>query len=137
METNQYFAPAPRALMTIAGIIIMFFAMISLAVFAVGMIDVIRRHSAPTPVVVALLVMGTIGAALSVLGLRLLTGKGRRDGGLFGPGALRVGGVLFLAAPVFPLLSGSYPTAVWFAVALIPAGVACFVLAKRRRRTAM
>jgi drug/metabolite transporter (DMT)-like permease len=133
MEGVQYSAPVSRLLLVVVGVVAAFLGVALLGLFGVGLHRLHR--SVPSSQVVFLCIVGALGMGLCVVALRLLTGKHRRDGGLFSPWVLRVGGVIFLFGPVAAILNRS-----WFG--LLEAGVslsaalACFVLANRRHDAA-
>lgn len=86
-----------------------------------------------TPSMPALVLLGCIalvGVFFLALSRRLLLGKGRNDGGLFPPFALRLAGVIFLSSPL--LLFFGPRTHFLNVILCIGAGVACFTLASRR-----
>jgi hypothetical protein len=134
MESAQYSAPVSRFLSVVVGVVVALLGVVSLGFFGVGLYR-LHRGVPSSQVVVFLCIVGALGMGLCVVALRLLTGKRRRDGGLFSPWFLRVGGVIFLFGPVAAILNRS-----WFG--LLEAGVslsaalACFVLANRRHDAA-
>ena len=134
MESNQFSAPISRFLAVAVGVVVMVIGAALLGFFGVGS----YRLSIGLPssrVMVFLCIVGVLGVGLCLVGLRLLTGKHRRDGGLFSPWFLRLGGVIFLFGPVAAVLNRS-----WFglleASVSLSAAIACFVLANRRQDAA-
>jgi len=82
------------------------------------------------------IVLYVLGLPGSWVAFRLLSGRARRDGGLFSPAVLRLGGALLLLAP-WPWLIAhpSNPWHWWHCTTLTGGGVACWILAARRERT--
>ena len=75
-----------------------------------------------------------LGVLLLVAGLRLLTGKRRRDGGLLSPWTLRFGGLIFFVGPIVMLFAKPSLLIIVKAAASFGIGVACFALANRREQ---
>jgi uncharacterized membrane protein YqgA involved in biofilm formation len=76
-------------------------------------------------------IAAAIGLLLLSSGLRLIQGKPRSDGGLFSPWVLRLGGLMFLLAPILFFVSHQYFHLIETGFC-VSAGIACFVLANRR-----
>jgi uncharacterized membrane protein YuzA (DUF378 family) len=131
MENDQYSAPVSRVASVVVGMVVTAIGVALLGFFGLGLYR-LTSGLPSSEVMVVLCIVGILGIGLCVVGLRLLTGKRRRDGGLFSPWFLRLGGVIFLLAPVAAILSRS-----WFGLlktaVLLPAAIACFVLANRRK----
>jgi len=85
-----------------------------------------------TPMLAVLGLALALGLLLFLPGLRLLTGKRRRDGGLFSPWILRFGGLIFFVGPIAMLFSSPSLLTILKVGVSIAAGVACFALANRR-----
>jgi hypothetical protein len=134
MEVSRYSVPVSRASTIVLGIIVTLLGTALLVFFGLGVYSLTRGFPSSS-VIVILLIAGAVGLGLCVVGVRLVTGKRRRDGGLFSPWTLRFAAVIFLFGPVAFVLNRS-----WFG--LIEAGfslsaaVACFVLANRREEAA-
>ena len=140
MEDGQYSAPVSRLLTLALGVAVTVIGAALLGLFGLGAYRgiVAYRLSGGVPssgVLVFGFIVGALGFALSAVGLRLLTGKRRRDGGLFSPWVLRFGGLIFFIGPVAAVLNRS-----WFGLleagVSLSAGIACFVLANRREQAA-
>jgi hypothetical protein len=89
-------------------------------------------RSINTGVVVILAVSTALGVLLTSAGARLITSRHRSDGGLFSPWILRLGGLIFILAPIASVLTKQY-TYLFESVFCFSAGVACFALANRRQ----
>jgi hypothetical protein len=134
MESGPNFAPASQFLSIVMGVVVTVMGVALLGFFGLGL----YRLSSGLPssqVMVFLCIFGALGLGLCVVGVRLLTGIRRRDGGLFSPWFLRLGGVIFLFGPVAAVLNRS-----WFGLLeagfSLSAAVACFVLANHRQEAA-
>ena len=130
MDQSQYSAPVSRVLMVAVGLVATVIGVVLLGAFGLGMYRLAGGFT-PGAVIIVLLIVGALGLVLSVIGLRLITGARRRDGGLFSPWTLRLGGIIFLFGPVAALLKHSWLGVLGAGVSL-SAAVACFVLANRR-----
>jgi len=133
MDEARYSAPVSRVSAITAGLVLTSFGAGFLLLFGIVAYRLFDRP--PTrDIVIALTILGALGGWLSFTGLRLVTGRRRRDGGLFSPWVLRFGGFLLLAAPVFMLFARPSLVAMLEAGALVSAGIACFVIANRREQ---
>src|ERR1700733_9257664 len=134
MENGLYSAPASRFLSIVVGVVVTVMGVALLGFFGLGLYRL--SSGLPSPqIMVFLCIVGALGLGLCVVGVRLLTGKRRRDGGLFSPWFLRLGGVIFLFGPGAAVLKRSWFGLLEAGVAL-SAAVACFVLANRRQEAA-
>ena len=134
MEESQYSAPVSRVWSIVLGVVVTLMSAPLLGFFGFALYRL--RSGRPTSeVMIVLCIAGALGLGLCVLGLRLLAGKPRRDGGLFAHWFLRLGGVIFLLGPVAAVLNRS-----WFGLfeagVSLSAAVACFALANRRTEAA-
>ncbi|HKQ58355.1 MAG TPA: hypothetical protein VJY35_10860 [Candidatus Eisenbacteria bacterium] len=141
-DTETLLTPSGRGLERLVGVVAALFALlfIGLAVWVIvvgferGVFEppLLAPGKRGIPLVIAiLLVLGIPGAWVS---FRLITGRRRRDGGLLSPGALRVAGVFLILASLACLIANRRDPWQWFHTAsLITGGVACWVLAERRR----
>jgi hypothetical protein len=134
VDSSQYSAPISRVPRVALGLVVTIIGAALLGFFGLGLYRLIGGLPS-TSIIVILFIVGALGLALCVLGLRLITGKRRRDGGLFSPWALRFGGVIFLFGPVAALINRSWFGLVEAGVSL-SAAVACFALANRRAEAA-
>lgn len=98
MKAPQYSAPVSRVITFALGVIVTLMGAPLVAFFGFGLYR-LRSGVPSSDAIVALCILGILGFGLCVVGLRLLTGKRRRDGGLFSPWFLRLGGVFFCSAP--------------------------------------
>jgi hypothetical protein len=132
MET-RYSAPVSRPATAFLGLVL---TIIAAALLVLGGIGVYRlfQGPAPTDVKVVLGIVVILGVGLGSIGVRLLTGRRRRDGGLFSPWTLRLGGMFFLVAPVILIFAQHSILGAVEAIGMISAGVACFVIANRREQ---
>jgi hypothetical protein len=133
MDEARYSAPVSRVAAIAAGLVLTTFGAGFLVLFGVVAYHLLDRPST-REVVIALTILGALGGGLCFTGLRLVTGRRRRDGGLFSPWVLRFGGLFFLAAPVFILFARPSLVTMLEAGALVSAGIACFVIANRREQ---
>jgi len=79
-----------------------------------------------------LLALGIPGAWVA---FRLVTGRRRRDGGLFSPGMLRLCGTLMMVGPWLWVILDLTDYWRWgHLVSFTTAGIACWILAARRER---
>jgi ATP-dependent Clp protease adaptor protein ClpS len=135
VESSQYSAPISRPLVVAVGTVVMVMALALVAVIGFVIYRMVTVGLPSSQALVVLCLVGALGLALCVVGLRLLTGRRRRDGGLFSPWALRFGGFIFLLGPVAAIVNRS-----WFGLfeagVGLSAGIACFVLANRREQAA-
>ena len=133
MELGQYSAPAPRPLVVAVGTVVMVMGVALVALIGFGVYRMLSRGLPSVQVLVGVCLVGALGVALCVVGLRLLTGRHRRDGGLFSPWVLRFGGIILLLGPVAAIVNRS-----WFglleAAVCLSGGIVCFVLANRREQ---
>ena len=77
-------------------------------------------------------IAAALGFLLVSAGVRLIWSKHRSDGGLFSPWVLRLGGLIFVLAPIVFVIDKQY-THLLESVFCFSAGVACFALANRRQ----
>jgi len=135
MESGQYFASVSRLLSAVIGVVVMVTSAALLGFFGVGLYRLHRGGLPSSQAMVFLGIVGALGLGLCVVGLRLVGAKRRRDGGLFSPWILRLGGVIFLFGPVAAVLNRS-----WFGLfeagVSLSAAIACFALANRRQDAA-
>jgi len=134
MDSSQYSAPVSRGSTVAVGLIVTVIGAALVSFFLLG----IYRITGGLPsrsVIVILLIVGAVGLGLCAVGLRLITGKRRRDGGLFSPWVLRFGGVMFLFGPVAAIFNRSW-LGLFEACVSLSAAVACFALANRRSEAA-
>jgi len=104
MESGQYFASVSRLLSAVIGVVVMVTSAALLGFFGVGLYRLHRGGLPSSQAMVFLGIVGALGLGLCVVGLRLVGAKRRRDGGLFSPWILRLGGVIFLFGPVAAVL---------------------------------
>jgi hypothetical protein len=99
MKTDPYSAPVSRLATSFPGLALTTFAA---ALLVFGRIGVYRLVQGPAPTdlkdILGIVVM--LGIGLGSVGVRLLTDGRRRDGGLFSPWTPRLGGMIFVVAPV-------------------------------------
>jgi hypothetical protein len=133
MEPGQYSAPISRVLTVGVGLIVTVMGAALLGFFGLGAYR-LGSGLPSTQVLLILFIVGALGLALCVVGLRLITGRRRRDGGLFSPWALRFGGLIFLFGPVAAVLVNRSWFGLLEAGVSLSAGAACFVLANRREQ---
>ena len=130
MKAN-YNARAPRLLEILAGLVMVIFALLFTFIVTVAIHGIyIENRSSQDFWMFAIFAFGGIGCW--VLAWRLLTGRSRRDGGLFSPTLLRVASVIFLVAG--PVTIIRHPLGIVEAVSLIAAAGACFGLARHQER---
>jgi hypothetical protein len=107
-------------------------AILTFALFKLSVADVFTLSRGDLGL---LLAFGFVGYFMSVVGWRLLTGRGRKaDGGLLPPAVVRVGGLLFMLGGVAEAFMNRW--AVVGAAGLAILGFTCFALARHRERQA-
>jgi hypothetical protein len=133
METGKYSAPAPRYLTLAVGLVA---TLIGAGLLALGGFGGYRMlYETPgTSVTIILCISLVIGLAMLSWGLRLVSGRHRRDGGLLSPWVLRSGGVILLIGPIAILASHRSLVSLVEAGTMLSAGVAAFAIARRRSR---
>src|SRR5262249_11307647 len=104
MEISRYSAPVSRTATVVLGVALTLIAAVFLISGGIGVYSLFKSP-AQTDVKVLFGVLVTLGFAFCVVGIRLLTGKRRRDGGLFSPWVLRFAGVFFIGTPVILFLA--------------------------------
>ena len=133
MKEVAYHAPAPRGLEVAAGVVLGLF---SVALVGVGVVAGYRMSSEdeiPTAMAWVATVFLGVGGLVAPVAARLLTGRGRRGGsGLLSAGAIRLGGFMFLVAPVVALITS--PWHLFHLLGSFSMAAACFALAARRER---
>ena len=126
---TQYFSSTSRWLEIPIGIVCLAVSLLA-GIPGIGLgYELLRGQTAAEPLLVVAFV--ALASFFLIVGVRLVTGWHRKEGGLFSPQMLRFGGLFFLVAPVFLF----FVAADWKAfhlVTLIGAGIACFSLANRR-----
>src|SRR5215469_10715040 len=127
MEVSRYSAPVSRPMRVIVGLVLTVMGGGLLFFLAVGLYALIK--GAEKQLIVGLCVIGALGTALCVIGIRLVTGRRRRDGGLFSPWVLRFAGVFFIAVPVIFLFAHRTLYALLESGVMVSAGIACYVTA--------
>jgi len=135
LKEVTYHAPAPRGLEIGAGVVL---ALFSVALVCVGLVAGYRIASGDeisTAVAWVATVFLGVGALAGPVAARLLTGRGRRGSeALLSRGAIRLGGVMFMVAPVVALLTG--PWHLFHLLGSFSMAAACFTLAARREGVA-
>jgi hypothetical protein len=134
MEASQYSAPVSRPMRVVVGLVLTIMGGGLLALFALLLYALLKGGE--KKIVVGLCIIGTVGVSLCVVGIRLITGRRRRDGGLFSPWVLRFAGVFFIAMPLVFLFAHRTLYAILESGLMVSAGVACFVVANRREQDA-
>ena len=127
----DFYATAPRYVQIIAGLVMVIAALVLTLVVIAGL-SVILDGNTSSENMWTLIICTLAGAGCWLLAWRLLSGKGRRDGGLFSPAFLRVASLVFLVAG--PVMIMRHPLGIVEAVAAVGAAGACFGLARFRER---
>jgi hypothetical protein len=92
-----------------------------------------QRGALPPGAAIFLLILFGISALLLVCAWRLIFDRKRQDGGLLSPFGLRMGGVMFLSAPLLAVVTRDAGGLHHALFGLVAAG-ACFGLARHRER---
>lgn len=126
---TDYLSTSPRWFEIVIGCVS---SVLGFALLAGCLYSVYLLFGSPISSVVVVLVLSaaSMGLILLAAGVRLLLSWRRHDGGLLSPLILRLGGMVFLFAPVAMLVQRDF--AIIEAGFAVAAGVACFVLANRR-----
>ena len=144
LEIESYLRPSGRPREIVVGIVVGVLALFFLYLATFVLVVAAMRGFFEPPYLdrgkLEFLLVPEILLALGLPGgwvaFRLLAARRRRDGGLFSPAVLRMGGALMIAVAVWSLaeapLSPLSPKAWADAVTLVIAGIACWVLAQRR-----
>ncbi len=127
----DYYATTPRFVQIIAGLVMVIAALVLTLAAVVGFSVTLDGNSSSQNMW-GLIICTVAGAGCWLLAWRLLSGKGRRDGGLFSPAFLRVMSLIFLVAG--PVMIMRHPLGILEAAALVGAAGACFGLARFRER---
>jgi hypothetical protein len=104
----------------------------TLLLFAAFIVVRTFRHPPRNGLVILLTATLVFATTLLPAGIRLLTGRHRRDGGLFSPWVLRFGGMIFFFSPIAIILNHRALSGLLEISTTLAAGVACFALANRR-----
>ena len=134
VPVDQYSAPISRPVAVAVGIVVTVMGLALVSLVGLGVFRTLSGGLPSSSVLIILGVVGALGVALCVVGLRLVSGRRRRDGGLFSPWVLRFGGIIFFLGPVVIMVSRSW-SKLFEAGLCLSAGVGCFALANRGQQT--
>src|SRR4051812_34386123 len=127
MDTQKLFARQSRGFERFIGLIAGTTGAVLLLFSAVGALRTLG-NTMTAGVATLFGISGAFGLLLVSAGVRLIWSRRRSDGGLLSPWVLRLGGIIFLCAPVAMITNRQYFHLVEAGVC-VSAGVACFALA--------
>jgi len=130
MKAHHY-AQAPRFLEIVAGLVFVIVVLLLALAFVATLSAMLRGNMAALHIW-SLVFFALVGFASCLLAWRLLSGRGRRDGGLFSPFSLRVASLISLFAGL--VMAWRHPLGLLELVPLVAAAGACLGLARLRER---
>lgn len=130
MKVNFY-KTTPRFLEIVAGLVMVIAALVLTLAVVVGF-NVMLGGDASSRDLWTLIVCALGGSGCWLLAWRLLSGRGRRDGGLFSPLFLRVSSLIFVAGGL--IMAVRHPLGFLEAVPVVAGAGACIGLARLRER---
>jgi hypothetical protein len=131
MTGDLHSAPVPRVIAALFGAISVLLGLPA-ALFGLLLIVGAATEKNPSGAIIGGVILCTVGCLASVLGVRLVLNRGRSDGGLVSPLAMRIAGACFLVCSPVLLIGDRSPIAILHTCEVIIAGIALLGIAARR-----